>query len=465
MSALPVLHAMADAPPAHWAAATFGTAVLGDARRTQRLVEVAAAWAALPKGSLPNQAEAPAALKATYRLLHNDEIAVAALLAPHQDASRRLASQQAVALLVQDTTFFDFTAHRATTGLAPIGDGRGRGFHLQTVLGVTPERVPIGVLAAEFWLRHPIPTGETRTDRAQRPRESEIWGRMVERIGPPPAGVRWVHVADRGADVYAFFAAVQATGSAVVVRLVQNRRVTDDDGTAGHLLDHLRAQPAQGTRPLEVTARPRRPARTATLAVSWIRTTLQPPHIRDRRQSAAEPCSIWAIRVWEPDPPDGVEPLEWLLATTVPVATIDEAWERVDWYTTRWVIEEFHQCLKSGCGAEATQLRDRDALWRRIALLIPLAVRLLLLRSVARQDPDLPVALVADPVTVALVAKRTQLPPAATAETFLRQVARLGGHQGRTRDGPPGWKTLWRGWEKVETLREGVRFAHELKLP
>lgn len=463
MSLLQTLATLAHASPEKWAYRTFGSTHLGDQRRTDRMVRMASAWAGCPAGSLPEQGADPAALKATYRLLHNDALSFAQVLAPHQQQTRQLAQQAPVVLLVQDTTEFDFSRHRATVGLAPIGDGRGRGFHLQTVLAVTPQRLPLGVLAARPWTRHPAPApDETRVQRAQRPRESDIWGSLIRDIGPPPAGQTWVHVADRGADCYSFFAAAAQTGSAVLVRVVQNRCTRTEEGEPDHLLDLMRGQPARASRSLRLRARPGQAARTTTVAVSWVATTLQPPAIRDRRQPPPPPCPIWAVRVWEPDPPSGSEPLEWLLATTVAVESVDDAWERVDWYTTRWLIEELHQGLKTGCGAETTQLRDRDALWRRLAVLLPLAVRLLVLRALGRDQPAAPVSMVADATMVAVVAARTRQPPATTVGVFLRQVARLGGHQGRNGDGPPGWRTLWKGWLRVETLCEGVALSYEL---
>jgi hypothetical protein len=447
--------------PADWAAATFGAAQLGDPRRTRRLVATAAALAAHPERSLPHQLGDPAALKAAYRLFASRAVTFDQIIAPHQTQTRAACAAAAVTLLVQDTTELDFTAHRATTDLAPIGNGGGRGFHLQTVLAVTPApRLPLGVLAAVPWRRPPVP--RPAAARAARPRESDIWSRLVRTVGPPPAGRRWVHVADRGADCYRFFAACRQSGTDVLARVVQNRRVLHD-AMPGRLIATVRAQPAAAARPLALPARAGRAARTAEVAVSWAALTLQPPAHAPRGQPALEPIACWAVRVWEPAPPSGVAPLEWLLVTTVPVATVDDAWERRDWYTARWVIEDLHQCLKSGCRVEAAQLRRCASLWRRLGILLPLAVRLLRLRETARALPDAPATAVADPRLIRLVAARTRQPTAATVAAFTAQVARLGGHQGRTRDGPPGWRTLWRGWWEVETLWAGARLAADVR--
>lgn len=463
MYLLDQLWSLASSSPADWAAQVFATTDLGDVRRTRRLQTVMTAWATRPAGSLPVQAAAPAALKATYRLLHEDDLTPDALLAPHQTMTRTLAQQEPVMLLAQDTTTLDFTSHRAIEGLSPIGDGRGRGFHLQTVLAIEPtRRLPVGVLTAKLWGRVPAPKrNEGSAERARRPRESDIWGQLVRQVGPPPANVRWVHVADRGADCFSFLDAVRATGSDVVVRLVQNRCITDPSG--GHLLDTLRAQPVGATRSLSIPKRPGIPGRTAQVAVSWVHTRVLPPTTRDRTHPTPAPIPLWAVRVWEPDPAGDGPPVEWLLATTVPVESADDAWERVDWYRARWVIEEFHHCLKTGCGVERTQLRDRAALERRVALLLPLAVRLLLLRSLSRVDPAAPVGQIADELMVRLTAAHTGLPTAQTVEQFVRQVARLGGHQGRTGDGPPGWRTLWNGWLRVQDLVTGAQLGMQLQ--
>lgn len=429
----------ATMPPPLWAAGTYGAADLSDTRLRTRLVAVGAAIARDPAASLPAAHADPAALKAAYRLLANAAVDADAILAPHAAQTRHAATGGTV-LLVQDTTTLDFSAHPATTDLGPIGPSdHAHGLFLQTVLAVRPaDRLPLGVLGAEPFVRSPAPAGETRADRTKRDRESDIWGELAARIGAPPAGTTWVHVADRGGDCYGFFAAVQTIGADFLVRVVQNRRVTRPDGTPAKLVDTLRAQPPATTRPLTVPAHDDQPARDTEVAVSWAAMTLQPPTNARRDRPTPPAIRGWGVRVWEPAPPDGAAPVEWLLLTTVPVVTVDDAWERVDWYTSRWVIEELHKGLKTGCRIEQAQLRERTSIERLLAVLLPVAVRILQLRALSRQQPHAPVGRVADAATVA---------------RFAAQVARLGGYQDRRNDGPPGWQTLWRGWQHVETAQ------------
>lgn len=145
--------------------------------------------------------------------------------------------------------------------------------------------------------------------------------------------------------------------------------------------------------------------------------------------------------------------------TTVPVATAEAAWECVRWYTRRWVIEDFHQALKTGCAIEASQVRDGAKLHRQVALLLPLAVRLLQLRSLERIHPDTPATDLLPAAVLAVVARQTCTEVATTAGQLLPQIARLGGWLARRGDGPPGWRTLWRGWFRVQAWQEGIAIS------
>ena len=57
-----------------WAVSQFGTAALGDERRTRRLVRLATAMAANSAGSIPQQTGSAAAMKAAYRLFDSPAV-------------------------------------------------------------------------------------------------------------------------------------------------------------------------------------------------------------------------------------------------------------------------------------------------------------------------------------------------------------------------------------------------------
>jgi hypothetical protein len=403
--------------------------------------------------------------KALYRLLDEPDVTFAALMQPHFQQTREQATSAPVVLLVQDTTDIDLSHRRKISGVGQIGNERGRGFFVQTVLAVRPgTREVLGCMAQEPFVRVPAPEGEQRYQRRKREeRETDVWMRQVQTIGTPESASMWVHVGDRGADMFPFFQACRSTQTQFLVRAAQNRRVQESEEEITYSLTQARAFPSQASRVLELPARHGHQKRSAQLQLAFGQMTLLPP--RHEPRASKEPLTVWVIRVWEEEAPEGEEPLEWVLLTSVPTTTIEQAWERVDWYGHRWLDEDYHQCLKSGCRIEQRQLQTVDGLMRLLGLVSPLAVRLLQVRACAREDPERPANAVIEPLMLAVLAERTgQSPLSMTVGTFWTEVARLGGYLARSHDGPPGWRTIWKGWLSLQSLLEGVHLAFHLRL-
>jgi hypothetical protein len=451
--------------PKSWAERTFGGVQLHDLRRTRRAVQAASSLAENPLGSLPAQMHTWKETKALYRLLDEPDVTFDALMHPHFQQTREQANSAPVVLIVQDTTDIDLSHRHKISGVGQIGNERGRGFFVQTVLAVRPQtREVLGCIAQEPFVRIPAPEGEQRYQRRKREeRESDVWIRQVHAIGTPAAGSTWVHVGDRGADMFPFFQACQATQTHFLVRAAQNRRVQESEEEITYSLTQARSWPSQASRPFEVPARHGHKGRSTQLQLSCGQMTLLPP--RHEPRAGKDPMTVWVIRVWEEQAPAGEEPLEWILVTSVPTTTLEQAWERVEWYRQRWLVEDYHQCLKSGCRIEQRQLQTVDGLIRLLGLLSPLAVRLLQVRALAREEPERPAHEVIEPLMLAVLAQRCGASPATmTVGTFWTEVARLGGYLARSHDGPPGWRTIWKGWLSLQTFLEGVHFAVHLRL-
>jgi hypothetical protein len=449
-----------------WAVEQFGSVELGDQRRTARAVEMAAAMARRPGDGLAKQMGDWPGQKGAYRLLDNAAVNHEGLSQPHWAATRQRARQSGrVVLMVQDITELDYTTHEATEGLGPIGDHRGRGLMVHNTLGIEPkERRLLGLAYQQVWVREEQPHKghETRQERQSRAsRQSQRWVKAVQELGTPPDGVRWVHVADREGDIFPFFQSVLACGADFCVRLVQNRRLAEwTQQSPRYLLDAVRRLPAMGERPLDIPAKPGQAARTAQLSVSWQQVSLRAP-LRARDETSV--LMAWIVRTWETNPPPGVTPIEWLLLTSVPVQNLEDALERLEWYTCRWIIEEYHSCLKTGCAVEKSQLQHAQRLQRLLAFLSILAVRLLQLRDLSRSTPQLLARQVLQGVLVQIIAYRTHTNPnTMTLAYFWRAVAALGGFPGRKSDGQPGWKRLWHGLLRLLDWAEGVHFARNL---
>lgn len=463
--------------PLLWAEETFGSVQLGDPRRRLRAVAIAQAMATDTGASLPKQMHDAAALEATYRFLHSGHVSYEELMGPHVQATQQDAREHTEVLLIQDTTEVDYQHHPTTNGLGPIGNGSHHGYLLQTVLAVVPRsRQVLGIAHQEPFLRQPAPPKETKQQRLSRERESQVWERSVQALGSPPQGVRWIHVGDRYSDFFAFLRLCRELTCDFVIRAAQDRCVDllveqaetpvpprshhaqRPSPPALHLFDVVGTWQAQGTSVVEIEASQKHPARTAVVRLAWQPLRLLPP--RERESHGWHPLLGWAIHVWEQDAPQGVEALEWVLLTSVPTQTLSDALERVDWYRARWMVEDFHQGLKTGCQIEQRQMQDYDALRTLLGVLSPLAVRLMQLRAASRQDPEQTAIQVLPPDVVAVVAHLVHRDASTmTVQQSWHAIARFGGYLGRKRDGPPGWKTLWRGWLYVQNILQGVHLA------
>ena len=452
--------------PEAWASQTFGAAELGDPRRTDRLVTMAAAIAHEPAASLPTAMRTWSDTIAAYRLLDTEQISHEQIMMPHWMQTRHEAAQRPCVLLVADTTEINLSSHETTTGVGPVGQGvRGRGFYVHTVLALdASSKHVLGCAYQEPFVRQPVPKKETRAQRRQRARESQIWERCAQQIGAAPAGVRWVHVGDRAADIYTFWQTCEQLGCEFVVRVMEDRGcfAQEEEAAADQEMDHLRQLarrlPARAGRLQHVRAEHERKARDAWVQMGYQQVRIQPP-VNGASLQKTE-VQAWVIRVWEPEPPEGVEPLEWLLVTSGPIASIEQAWERVQWYGWRWLVEDFHHVLKTGCQIEKRQLRTGAALWRLLGILTPTALRLLLLREIAQSAPETPATQVVSQDVVQVVTHLAKRPQAhMSANELWRTIASFGGYLNRKGDGPPGWKTLWRGWLYVQAVLEGVHLA------
>ena len=160
----------------------------------------------------------------------------------------------------------------------------------------------------------------------------------------------------------------------------------------------------------------------------------------------------------EVDAPKGVDPIEWVLYTSVPVASLEDAMVIVGYYEKRWLIEEWHKVMKTGMRVEARQLKTSERLEAMMGLMSVAAVRLFQLKGEARTAPERPAEQVVPPKYVSALKAVRKLGSSIqlTVGGFFRELAKLGGFLGRRRDGEPGWMTIWRGWDKLQTMIRGV---------
>jgi hypothetical protein len=439
--------------------AQFGGVELGDRRRNRRLVQLAELVVQHPGGTLPEKASDPASLKALYRLMNCPAVTHAAVLAPARQRTReRMSAATGTVLLIHDTTELNYTGLRSLSELGQLGNGQSRGYLAHHVLAVEAESREVLGLAYQALAKRPrVEPGETRAERRARPnRESRLWKQASSEL-LVVAPQRQVEVADRGADLLEFLDFVAAREKHYLVRSQHNRRMRDESGGAAKLHTFARQLTPGGEKTVTVPPRPQHAGREATVSIAWSPVELQVP-LQPRGETRGVPLASWVVCVREVDPPADAEPVEWILLTNVPTASLADAVERIAWYERRWMIEEYHKALKTGCGLETLQFTTEAALQPAIAFLSVIALWLLTLRYASRradaaQRPA--TELFPTEMVVTLSLWRYKQPREdLTLHEFYYALARLGGHQNRKHDHPPGWLVLWRGWTKLQPMTE-----------
>ena len=457
----------------------FGRAKLGDVRRTKRLVKIADQMAHRPGGSLTEKFNSPKDLKAMYRLMDCPHVTHDALLEAHQQHlfEEVIPAQSGFTLLISDATEMEYTRRESMSDdLGQIGNGFRRGFIVQNVLAVNPDtRKTLGLGNQILHRRPKVKKGETKTERQKRDsRESLLWLKSTRGL---PADRQLVDVCDRGADTTEFIKHESVSGRTFLIRSSQNRNciaghdIEQRDSTQ-KLHDHARKQESLGAWDLEVTRKPEfkspkrkgkkrkvvRKKRTATMHVS-----ATPVSLKASSAKSSPLIEIWVLRVWEVNPPRGQERLEWFLITNHEVKTFDDAWQVVEWYEARWVIEEYHKCLKTGMQIEGYQFTDTDRLEPAIALTSVTAITLLNMRDDSRdevtQDRPATEYLDTEYITILSMWRHGKVKLDWTVAEFVLALARLSGHQNRKGDHPPGWQKLWKGWHELHAMIIGARFA------
>ena len=443
----------------------FGNLKLGDKRRTARLVETVDLMCRHPGGTLPDKLNRPADLRAFYRLMRRPEVTHDVLIRSHADCTRAriaaLAEQNIDVLLLHDATELDFTSKTTVSEhMSQIGMGTRRGYICHNSLAVRADTgAVLGLTSQILHHRAAVPKKETPKQRRERTnRESRLWVQGAQASGPAPTGVRCIDVSDSLSDTFEYMAFEIEQGRHFVLRQKEDRRLHTALRKHHYLKAAAQALPAQSQRPLRVLASPGRSARKTTVKIAFAAVQLAVPCERHGAY-AARPLDVWMVRIWEPLPPAGEEPLEWILLTNVPVESTADAHQCVSWYEQRPIIEEYHKGQKTGCRIESMQFDALERLEPAIAVLSVVTTTLLQLRDAARAtDADQRLAtevIGSDYVDVLANHYGNRLGPRPTILKFYMHVARLGGHQNRKVDGFPGWLTLWRGWERLQSMVDG----------
>ncbi len=476
-----------------WAENEFGAMPLNKAL-VKRLVKSVRIQAMVPSETFLSAASGDqAAVIGYYRMIDRrdtETFTPEAILTTHRVRSLcRLRAAKTV-LLIQDGLDLNFATHRASEGFGEMSRTNGSkgilGIHMHSTFAVNEDGVPLGVPRIEFaWSN-----GKAETDKATKDGKFDYrlrgWRDSSELAAKAPdARVISVMDMDHEGDVDALFAERHAKGGAELLVRAKHDHVFSN----GHeLFDRLRISPPQAEHEIRVDrasarrsphnqkAFAGRNARLAQTQVRWRVINLPEPK-RQLTRLRIESFPLTAVHVIEPNPPNQVEPVEWLLLTTLPVTNRSEAIAVLDSYALRWRIEDWYQILKNGCEVEKIAHSTADRIKRAVTINAVIAWRLSVLALLGRTTPEIKALPLFEQSEVAVLLDYAgdmgfQLPcqknpehPPAMDEVSLGEavllIARLGGYLNRKNDAAPGHEVMWNGYSRLraaaQTLERSIR--------
>ena len=455
---------MKDATSAEWAHREFGQAKLKDARWLARLVLVAAQAARRPAGKVTEVFGNAAARQGAYGLLESEDVTAEQVGAPMFAACAKQCACEEFVFCAVDGSSVTVTDLNDDKDLGSIGTRKqgARGVKVISALAISEKGVPLG-LASQVWWKRPTPSGKRKHRDLRRTEEKEVqrWLDTMERSREvmsehAPQTKLWFQL-DREGDAWPILQSADLNGHWFTIRGNHNRRVLLKKGRQSYLRDVLAKQPVVTHYELQVSGAPKRTARVARMSVRACSMTLD---FRDKRTKKHFPKQVHVVLAREQGTtPTGEKPIEWLLLTNRPIATVEGIKQIVFGYAQRWRIEDFHRTWKSGtCRVEESQLRSAEALIKWATILAAVAVRAERIKLLSRKEPDRPASDEFSPVEIRAItllrfgksAKKhlgdSQMPTLAQVTLWLAQI---GGYTGKSSGGPPGSVTLTRGLKEV----------------
>ena len=397
--------------------------------------------------------------KAVYRMLTNDKFEKESILSAHRDAAAARSSEYPVLLAVQDTMSVNYSTHTKTEGMG-YNCEQSLGLNVHSCILLTPDGIPLGLLDQSAITRvENNSRQQSHEEKRARPIEEKESYRWLETMQTAalnaPQHATLVHIADRECDIYEFIAMAQQLDEKFVIRAIHDRRDTDNN----HVMQILRDSMPVGKTTITVPANHKNKTaeHEALLVIQYQYFNIMKPKIRKSDPNIEPSVGLTLIRLAEENPPEGAEPIEWLLMTNLKVETAYDALQIAGYYRQRWKIEQFHFVLKSGCKIEKIQQRSVDGIELMILMYSIIAIHIMQLTFLSRNAPETPCDLIFSEIewkTLHRAANCTKSDldkPPSMAEA-VRLVAKLGGFVGAKSDGPPGLKVIWLGMSKLFLL-------------
>jgi hypothetical protein len=425
--------------------------------------------------SLPQIFSTQGDLKGAYRFLGNNLVTPEKILQPHIDETIIRCKGQKLVAVLQDSSDLDFDFMECLEGFNSLHTNVDKGFRIHPNLVITEKGTPLGILATTNYTRDKEESKLPKKHRNSLPiekKESYRWllgYREACKLAEKLSDVQIVSIADREGDIYECLKEAEIDDKQckadIIIRSNHNRCLKDaTDETEDKLQKKLIRCPVRLEGKILLN-KYRSDERAAYVATRSCEVLIQAPNTCKKKSLL--PIRMNAVLVSEIDPPKGVEPIDWLLLTTLPINTVEEIQLIVCLYSKRWCIEIYFKVLKSGCRIDDVHFQSTQKIKNYIAFAMIIAWKSMLVTYLPREYPDEPCTCMFTEIEWKLAYRKIKgqisfpkKPP--ILKEMVGFVAMLGGYQ--KRKDPPGIQTVWRGIIRLMDMVCGYEMTQELVL-
>jgi len=425
---------------------------LPDFRLSLRANESMKQIQASPNKSLPFIFRKYAALEGFYRLIKNERVKEDHIMKSISSNTIDSIGDLDEIAIIHDTTFINPKLNKKSKLLG----SHGLPTHLSLAVSTNALANVYGAVEIQFLKRDS--NNKSLVDNS----DYERWYNGVELVENKLKGKSCIHLMDREADSYAHFCDMNLKNHRYVIRVCHDRFINSD--SSDKLYDRIKRKRSVHKIKVRVSKREestykkqqhiyaKREAREVELNISYDQIIFERGERVDK--SYPEECEVNIVRVWEPNPPKGTKPIEWILATSEDIDNNEKLERVIKLYRRRWLIEEFFKGLKTGCKIEEKQFEDVDSWKKIIAFYLPIATKILNLRELDKASiEEIKNCLTKNQISILKKLSSKDRIELQTANDYMHAIARLGGHI--KYNGPPGWIVLFRGMQELSTLEIG----------
>lgn len=448
-----------------WTEEEFEAINLGDRRLNNRLIRIIEALGLAPGRTIPQSFQSRGEIKACYNFFGNDLVSDEKLLVPHIEKTKERIREYPIVLLPSDTSDLNYTTKKAMDGKERL-DNKQNGLWIHSTIAVTPERLTLGIVDANFWHRQQKVAekdSESRTARDKAPIEEKESYRWLQsylkacEIAREAPETQIINITDREGDIVEVFEASleqakQGSFAYFIVRSQYDRLLEEKDEEDNEIKKKLRQRLKEtaslGEVEFTITPTEKRKGRKVKQQIKAVAVTLKPVNKKSRK------VKVNAVMAIEENPPEGEEPLIWVFITNLPINNFDDVCKIISYYLCRWEIELFFKVLKSGCKIEERQLQTTDRMKALITIFMVLSWRVMFTMMLGRVCSEMSAGEVFEEAewksVYKILNKKKALPrkPPKLRE-FIIMVAILGGYIDQKGEEPPGVKTMWKGMARM----------------